>query len=46
MGRKNWKKWNKCILDFHQYGTVRSFGDNISNPKIYIVEAEEFQSNL
>ena len=46
MGRKNWKKWNKCIHDFQQYGTVRSFGDSISNPKIYIVEAEEDQSNL
>ena len=46
MGRKNWKKWNKCIHGFQQNGTVRSFVDSISNPKIYIVEAEEDQSNL
>ena len=37
---------DKYIFDFHQYDTIRSFGDNIFTDKINIDEAEMDQTNL
>ena len=45
--RKNLKyKTNKCLYDFQQFGTIRSFGYIISTAKINIYEAEIDESNL
>ena len=37
---------NNYIYDFQQYGTIRSFGENIYNDKINMDEAEMDQTNL
>ena len=45
--RKNLKyKTNKCLYDFQQFETIRSFGYIISTAKINIYEAEIDESNL
>ena len=46
--KRNYLKYEtkKCIYDFQQYDTIRSFGNNIYNGKINIDEAEKDQSNL
>ena len=44
--RKDLKYQIKNIYDFHQYETVRYFGESIYIGKASIVETEEDQSNL
>ena len=39
-------KTNKCLCDFQQFETIRSFGDSIYTGKINIDEAEIDQRNL
>ena len=39
-------KTNKCLCDFQQFETIRSFGDSIYTGKINIDEPEMDQSNL
>ena len=44
-GNKTWYKWfeisNKCIYDFQQLQTIRSFGNSTFNGKIRISETDK-----